>query len=76
MQAIARANRISEGKNKGLILDYIETYTALLDALAIYVTDGNEDGGGKSDLPVIPNKELVRLLEETLISTKHFCSRK
>lgn len=33
MQAIARANRISEGKNNGLIVDYIETYRALLDAL-------------------------------------------
>jgi type I restriction enzyme, R subunit len=40
MQAIARANRISEGKNNGLIVDYIETYTALLDALAIYGTGG------------------------------------
>ncbi|MEJ5303478.1 MAG: HsdR family type I site-specific deoxyribonuclease [Bacteroidales bacterium] len=35
MQAIARANRVSEGKNNGLIVDYIETYNALLDALAI-----------------------------------------
>ena len=26
MQAIARANRINEGKNNGLIVDYIETY--------------------------------------------------
>jgi type I restriction enzyme, R subunit len=42
MQAIARANRISEGKNNGLIVDYIETYTALLDALAIYGSGGDE----------------------------------
>jgi type I restriction enzyme R subunit len=42
MQAIARANRISEGKNNGLIVDYIETYTALLDALAIYGSGGEE----------------------------------
>ena len=44
MQAIARANRISEGKNNGLIVDYIETYTSLLDALekginAVYNND-------------------------------------
>jgi type I site-specific restriction-modification system R (restriction) subunit len=25
MQAIAKANRINEGKNNGLIVDYIET---------------------------------------------------
>ena len=43
MQAIARANRISEGKNNGLIVDYIETYKALVSALAIYGSDGKED---------------------------------
>jgi len=72
MQAIARANRISEGKNNGLIVDYIETYTALLDALAIYGTGGDEDGGAKSEPPVMPNEELIRLLEETLVSTETF----
>ena len=49
MQAIARANRISEGKNNGLIVDYIETYTALLDALAIYGSNGS--GGGNEGTP-------------------------
>jgi type I restriction enzyme R subunit len=49
MQAIARANRISEGKNNGLIVDYIETYTALLDALAIYGSGGEEGGGEKPE---------------------------
>jgi type I restriction enzyme R subunit len=46
MQAIARANRISEGKNNGLIVDYIETYTSLLDALAIYGAGGGRTGEG------------------------------
>ena len=41
MQAIARANRISEGKNNGLIVDYIETYTALLDAAAVFTYVNN-----------------------------------
>ncbi|MDD5578133.1 MAG: HsdR family type I site-specific deoxyribonuclease [Methylobacter sp.] len=70
MQAIARANRISEGKNNGLIVDYIETYTALLDALAIYGTDG--DGGDKPEPPVKPKEELISLLEETLEATETF----
>jgi type I restriction enzyme R subunit len=71
MQAIARANRISEGKNNGLIVDYIETYTALLDALAIYGADGG-GGGDKPDTPVKPKEELVSELEETLEATETF----
>ncbi len=75
MQAIARANRISEGKNNGLIVDYIETYTALLDALAIYgASGGNGEGGDdeKPEAPVKPKEELIRLLDESLIATEKF----
>ncbi len=74
MQAIARANRISEGKNNGLIVDYIETYTALLDALAIYGPGGgNTNGGGeKPEAPVKPKEELVNQLEEALEATETF----
>jgi type I restriction enzyme R subunit len=73
MQAIARANRISEGKNNGLIVDYIETYTALLDALAIYGAGGNGDGGdGDPEPPVKPKEELIRQLEEALVATETF----
>lgn len=73
MQAIARANRISEGKNNGLIVDYIETYTALLDALAIYGSGGEEGGGGdKPEPPVKPKEELIKQLEEALEATETF----
>ncbi|WP_428329522.1 type I restriction endonuclease subunit R [Mucilaginibacter sp.] len=75
MQAIARANRISEGKNNGLIVDYIETYTALLDALAIYGSsgkNGNGEGGEKVEPPVKPKEELIRQLTEALLSTEAF----
>jgi len=74
MQAIARANRISEGKNNGLIVDYIETYTALLDALAIYGTGGEPggEGGEKPEMPVKPKEELIQLLDEALITTETF----
>ncbi|MCH8486483.1 MAG: type I restriction endonuclease subunit R [Candidatus Cyclonatronum sp.] len=75
MQAIARANRISEGKNNGLIVDYIETYTALLDALAIYGSGGEEGGGGKGEKPeppVKPKEELIQQLEEALEATETF----
>jgi len=75
MQAIARANRINEGKNNGLIVDYIETYTALLDALAIYGTGGEGDGpgGGENpEPPVQPKAELIKLLKEAIESTETF----
>jgi type I restriction enzyme R subunit len=75
MQAIARANRISEGKNNGLIVDYIETYTALLDALAIYGSGGDEGGNGggeKPEPPVKPKEELIKQLEESLEATETF----
>jgi type I restriction enzyme R subunit len=75
MQAIARANRISEGKNNGLIVDYIETYTALLDALAIYGTggqDSGETGEEEPEPPVKPNEELIRQLELALVTTETF----
>lgn len=75
MQAIARANRISEGKNNGLIVDYIETYTALLDALAIYGEGGGGktgEGGNKPEPPVKPKSELIKELEEALEATESF----
>lgn len=74
MQAIARANRISEGKNNGLIVDYIETYTALLDALSIYGTGGDTGGGsnGEPEPPVKPKEELIAELEEALRMTEKF----
>jgi len=75
MQAIARANRISEGKNNGLIVDYIETYTALLDALAIYGPGGQEDGetgGEEPEPPVKLKEELIRQLELALETTETF----
>ena len=75
MQAIARANRVSEGKNNGLIVDYIETYTALLDALAIYGSGGENGGGGggeKPEPPVKPKEELIKQLEEALEATETF----
>lgn len=75
MQAIARANRINEGKNNGLIVDYIETYTALLDALSLYGAGGGEKptgGDEKPEPPVKPNDELIGQLEETIVATELF----
>lgn len=72
MQTIARANRVHEGKNNGLIVDYIETYKALLEALAIYAIGGNKGGDGKPEPPVKPLEELIKDLEETINATVSF----
>lgn len=75
MQAIARANRTNEGKNNGLIVDYIETYTALIDALSIYGSNGDNgetSEDGRPEPPVKPKEELVGQLEEALDATEAF----
>lgn len=76
MQTIARANRVHEGKNNGLIVDYIETYKALLKALAIYGDSTGESGGkGKKDddeQPVRPLEELIKDLDDTIVATELF----
>lgn len=73
MQTIARANRVHEEKNNGLIVDYIETYKALLEALAIY---GDSDSKGtnvaSNDVPVRPLEDLIADLDETIQATELF----
>lgn len=72
MQTIARANRVHEGKNNGLIVDYIETYKALLEALAIYGDSGSKGDSGEIDAPVRPLEELIADLNETVMATELF----
>jgi len=68
MQTIARANRVYEEKNNGLIVDYIETYQKLLEALAIYGPDAGTDTGGEiiEKPPIDPKDRLLQELEELL----------
>lgn len=74
MQTIARANRVHEGKNNGLIVDYIETYKNLLEALAIYAVEGEGGGSGGEllDIPVKPLEELVEELEAAISAVEEF----
>ena len=60
MQAIARSNRVYEGKSNGLIVDYMGVVKALRKALADYTT---KRGGDTSD--PTPDKEqlLARIFE-------------
>jgi type I restriction enzyme R subunit len=73
MQTIARANRIHEGKNNGLIVDYIETYKSILEALAIYATGGKTGGDDEEpEPPLKPKEDLIPLLEESLYNIEEF----
>lgn len=78
MQTIARANRVhDEWKNNGLIVDYIETYKALLEALAIYAIGGdkavgNNETGDEPESPVRPLAELEGELKEAIAATIAF----
>lgn len=65
MQAIARANRVHEGKNNGLLIDYNGILSSLREALAKYakpdvlIDDEAEAQGG-----VIPYKDLDQLRDD------------
>lgn len=79
MQAIARANRISEGKNNGLIVDYCGILKNLRKALATFAGCTGEGGGGEPPPeldPVRPEEELLADLEETIESVRAFLEAK
>ena len=71
MQTIARANRVSEGKSNGLIIDYIGIVKALRKALADYTA--NVGGNGGTD-PTIDKDELIARIIETIAKAKAFLS--
>ena len=67
MQTIARANRVYEGKNNGLIVDYIGVLKNLREALSKYGTGTNTEGG---DSPIGEEKDLIEELVEAIRETK------
>lgn len=66
MQTIARANRKSEGKTSGVIVDYVGVFQNLQKALAIYAGSG----GGES--PIKDKAALVAALEAALGEARSF----
>lgn len=77
MQAIARANRVNEGKNNGLIVDYCGILKNLRKALATFAGhQGNEliDGGKPEPEidPVKPEEELLSDLDESVDMVRGF----
>lgn len=74
MQAIARANRVAEGKNNGLIVDYCGILKNLRKALATFAGAGDEGHGGDEDdkEPAKPNEELLESLNESISLVAEF----
>jgi type I restriction enzyme R subunit len=78
MQAIARANRVNEGKNNGLIVDYCGILKNLRKALATFAGtgDGGRDGGGGEKEPARPDEELLADLAEAIALVRGFLSER
>ena len=70
MQTIARANRVAEGKENGLVVDYIGIVKALRQALADYTASPDGITAGKD--PTIDKKELINRVLEILSATIAF----
>jgi len=76
MQAIARANRVNEGKNNGLIVDYCGILKNLRQALATFAgrADGGHggEGGDHEREPAKPEEELLADLKEAISLVRSF----
>ncbi len=73
MQTIARANRVSEGKSNGLIVDYIGIVKALRKALADYTANVGGDGGTD---PTVDKEKLIARILETIDKAKAFLAER
>ena len=71
MQAIARANRVHEGKNNGLIVDYCGILKHLRKALATFAGTQPGGQGGLND-PARPDEELLAELAEAIALVRAF----
>ncbi|MBS1866797.1 MAG: type I restriction endonuclease subunit R, partial [Acidobacteria bacterium] len=77
MQAIARANRVSEGKNNGLIVDYCGILKNLRKALATFAGTTGSGGSTPEDRdPAKPEDELLADLAEAIGFVRTFLTDK
>jgi type I restriction enzyme R subunit len=74
MQAIARANRVNEGKNNGMIVDYCGILKNLRCALATFAGTGDAGHGGQDGEiePARPEEELLADLAEAITLVRAF----
>lgn len=75
MQAIARANRVAEGKNNGLIVDYCGILRNLREALATFAARPGSEGAGGSE-PAKPDEELLQELADAIDMSSAFLTER
>jgi len=78
MQAIARANRVNEGKNNGMIVDYCGILKNLRKALATFAGtgDGGRGGEGGETEPAKPDEDLLADLAEAIALVRGFLTER
>ncbi|MBN1830401.1 MAG: type I restriction endonuclease subunit R [Deltaproteobacteria bacterium] len=78
MQAIARANRVNEGKNNGMIVDYCGILKHLRKALATFsgTGDAGRPGEGGEKEPAKPEEVLLADLAETIAFVQSFLTER
>ena len=76
MQAIARANRVSEGKNNGLIVDYCGILNNLRKAPATFAGAAGDGGAGGETDPARPEEELLGELVEAIALVRGFLTER
>ena len=74
MQAIARANRVNEGKNNGLIVDYCGILKHLRQALATFA-GAEPSGEGQAIDPAKPEEDLLADLAEAIALVRDFLAK-
>ncbi len=74
MQAIARANRVNEGKNNGLIVDYCGILKHLRQALATFA-GAEPSGEGREIDPAKPEEDLLADLAEAIALVRDFLAK-
>ncbi|MGK0577878.1 type I restriction endonuclease subunit R [Macrococcus capreoli] len=70
MQTIARINRVFLGKKSGLIVDYLNLFKHMKQALGDYANPDNEE-----NMPVKDIEEQIKLLDNVINETKDFCEK-
>ena len=75
MQAIARANRVNEGKNNGLIVDYCGILKSLRQALSTFAGSTGGEDDGEAD-PVRPEDDLLKELAAAITLVKGYLTEK
>ena len=78
MQAIARANRVFEGKNNGLIVDYCGILQSLKKALLTFAGNRSGGGGNADDPdanPALPSEQLLAQLAEAIQTAEDYLQK-